>query len=148
MRVYFDACCLNRPFDDQSQDRIRLESEAVKIIMDLCSKGIHSWVISNALEFEITQNPNAEKRAAVLALLGTASECIQLGESANLLARQLLDRGIRPMDALHLSLADVGGCDILLTVDDDLLRRSRDCRELTIRVENPARFVVDELEGL
>jgi len=26
MKVYLDACCLNRPFDDQSQDRIRLES--------------------------------------------------------------------------------------------------------------------------
>ena len=32
-RVYFDACCLNRPFDDQTQDRIRLESEAVLLIM-------------------------------------------------------------------------------------------------------------------
>jgi predicted nucleic acid-binding protein len=24
MKIYFDVCCLNRPFDDQSQDRIRL----------------------------------------------------------------------------------------------------------------------------
>ena len=23
MKVYMDACCLNRPFDDQGQDRVR-----------------------------------------------------------------------------------------------------------------------------
>jgi hypothetical protein len=27
MKIYLDACCLNRPFDDQSRYRIRLESE-------------------------------------------------------------------------------------------------------------------------
>jgi len=27
-RVYLDLCCLNRPFDDQTQERIRLETEA------------------------------------------------------------------------------------------------------------------------
>ena len=28
MRVYLDNCCYNRPFDEQSQLRIRLETEA------------------------------------------------------------------------------------------------------------------------
>ncbi len=28
MKVYLDNCCFNRPFDDQSQLKIRLESEA------------------------------------------------------------------------------------------------------------------------
>jgi len=28
MRVYLDNCCYNRPFDDQSQLRVRLEIEA------------------------------------------------------------------------------------------------------------------------
>ncbi len=27
MRVYLDNCCYNRPFDDQTQLRIRLETE-------------------------------------------------------------------------------------------------------------------------
>ena len=27
-RIYLDVCCLNRPFDDQSQDRVRLDAEA------------------------------------------------------------------------------------------------------------------------
>jgi hypothetical protein len=32
MRIYLDACCLNRPFDNQSQERVRLESEAIQAI--------------------------------------------------------------------------------------------------------------------
>jgi hypothetical protein len=28
MRIYLDNCCFNRPFDDQSQTRVRLEAEA------------------------------------------------------------------------------------------------------------------------
>jgi hypothetical protein len=28
MRIYLDNCCFNRPYDDQSQIRIRIESEA------------------------------------------------------------------------------------------------------------------------
>ena len=29
MRLYLDSCCLNRPFDDQNQLRVRLEAEAI-----------------------------------------------------------------------------------------------------------------------
>lgn len=28
MKLYFDNCCFNRPFDDQSQLKIHLESQA------------------------------------------------------------------------------------------------------------------------
>ena len=28
MRLYLDNCCFNRPFDDQSQLKVRLETEA------------------------------------------------------------------------------------------------------------------------
>ncbi|BAZ26615.1 hypothetical protein NIES4073_75230 [Kalymmatonema gypsitolerans NIES-4073] len=31
--IYLDVCCLNRPFNDQTQERIRLEAEAVFIIL-------------------------------------------------------------------------------------------------------------------
>jgi len=32
-KIYLDVCCLNRPFDDQSQDRIKLEAEAIIMIL-------------------------------------------------------------------------------------------------------------------
>lgn len=30
MKVYLDICCLKRPFDDQSQPRIAVESAAIR----------------------------------------------------------------------------------------------------------------------
>ena len=32
MRLYLDICCLKRPFDDQTQPRIRMESEAENLV--------------------------------------------------------------------------------------------------------------------
>jgi hypothetical protein len=35
LRIYLDVCCLNRPFDNQVQDRVRLEAEAVLAILKI-----------------------------------------------------------------------------------------------------------------
>jgi hypothetical protein len=59
--VYLDACCLNRPFDDQTQDRIRLESEAVLLIIGHVHRGDWRWTGSEVLSFEVKRNPDAER---------------------------------------------------------------------------------------
>ena len=38
MKVYLDVCCLNRPYDDQTQDRVHLECEAVLLILSRLDK--------------------------------------------------------------------------------------------------------------
>ena len=40
MLIYLDMCCLKRPFDDQSQPRIRLETEAVLALLTAESDAI------------------------------------------------------------------------------------------------------------
>lgn len=35
MIVYLDNCCYNRPFDDQTQERVHLESEAILTILKM-----------------------------------------------------------------------------------------------------------------
>jgi hypothetical protein len=61
MRIYLDACCVNRPFDDQSQERIRLESEAVILLLDMRSSGRVRWVTSEVLTEELLRNPDGAK---------------------------------------------------------------------------------------
>ena len=39
MKIYLDVSCLNRPFDDQTQARIRLEAEAVLLILEQFDDG-------------------------------------------------------------------------------------------------------------
>lgn len=42
--VYLDVCCFNRPYDDQTQDRVRLEAEAVLLILRRIEAG--EWRLS------------------------------------------------------------------------------------------------------
>ena len=53
MKIYFDACCLNRPFDDQRQPRIRLEAEAISLILQKLHQREWEWVGSEALVSEL-----------------------------------------------------------------------------------------------
>ena len=39
MRVYLDNCCYNRPFDDQTQPSVRLETEAKLLVQSLMRSG-------------------------------------------------------------------------------------------------------------
>lgn len=56
--IYLDVCCLNRPLDDSSQDRIRLEAEAVLLIYRKCRLGEWNLVSSGAIEAEVKRTPN------------------------------------------------------------------------------------------
>ena len=48
--IYLDVCCLNRPFDDQTQVRIHLEAEAVLMVLSRCEAGAWQWIGSEVIE--------------------------------------------------------------------------------------------------
>ena len=52
MRIYLDACSLQRPLDDRSQPRINIEAEAVLTILALVESGDVEMLSSEAREFE------------------------------------------------------------------------------------------------
>ena len=62
LKVYLDNCCFNRPFDDQSQLIIRLETEAILFIQEEIKNGNIELVWSYILEQENDDNP-FERRA-------------------------------------------------------------------------------------
>ena len=138
IRIYLDACCLNRPFDDQTQTRIRLEAEAVLMILTQCETGDREWIGSEALDWEIEQTPDRERLRRVRSLATHAHRSVPVGPSEVGRAQELEAWGIAAYDALHLACAESGGADVLLTTDDRLLRRSAArASELHVRVANP-----------
>lgn len=144
MKVYLDVCCLNRPFDDQSQVRIRLESEAIVMVFELFATRRHQWVTNEVIEDEVLRNPNEEHRLRILALLVHADERLKVDQTTIGLAQSLVAHGFGTMDALHLAAAEVGGCDILLSTDDGLLRKAGAFQPpLRVRVENPVRWIAE-----
>ena len=55
--MYLDNCSFNRPFDDQSQIRIHLETEAKLAIQKKIMDGEFEIVWSYMLDYENQQNP-------------------------------------------------------------------------------------------
>jgi predicted nucleic acid-binding protein len=109
MKIYLDACCLNRLTDDQAQLRIRREAEAVEQILRRMRDGEIQWIASEALADEIDRNPNMERRLENAALLTLASEVVQVNDHIVRRARDLQDAGYGAFDALHLACAEAAG---------------------------------------
>lgn len=77
---YLDACCLNRPFDDQGQFRVRLETQAILLILEKFYRREWNWIGSDALLSEIRRNPDAENGQRALALLSNTHETVRMSE--------------------------------------------------------------------
>ena len=62
MKIYLDNCCFNRPFDDQRQLRIKLESEAKLFLQEKVLNKEYALVWSYILDFENEANPFDERK--------------------------------------------------------------------------------------
>ena len=62
MRLYIDLSCFNRPFDDQRQERIRGETEAVLAILRRVIEGQDTLLWSWVLSFENDKHPKLDRR--------------------------------------------------------------------------------------
>src|SRR5213593_1623778 len=107
-RIYLDVCCLNRPFDDQTQDRIRLEAEAVFLILGHVQAGDWQWITSEAVSLEIGRTVDLERRGQVWSLAELAHIYVELGEAEHRRGRELEALGFADFDALHLACAESG----------------------------------------
>ncbi len=147
MRIYLDACCLNRPFDDQGQPRIRLETEAIVLILDKFSKREWDWIGSEVLFYEIGNNPDVERmqRAEQLAL--QSHEVVETTEKILQRAEDLEESGFDPYDAIHLASAEQGKVDVFLTTDDRMIKKAKRNKNLfRFSVENPAGWLEETLK--
>jgi len=145
MKVYLDACCVNRLTDDQSQPRIRAESEAIEQILRNVRKGTCQWLGSEALIEEIEGNPDTARKRESRALISLTNELIQMTDPVLERARQLQTAGYGGFDAIHLASAESGHADVLLTMDDRFLRRAeRGLGTPLVSVRNPISWLEEE----
>jgi predicted nucleic acid-binding protein len=137
-KVYLDACCLNRPFDDQSQDRVRLEAEAVLLILGHVERGQWQWISSDVVNYEIQQMPDPERRQRTTVLSRSASSVVSVDREVQDRGSKIAQMGFGSYDALHLAAAEQAHADVFLTTDDRLLRLARRmARDLRVQVDNP-----------
>lgn len=140
MKIYLDNCCFNRPFDDQSQLRIRLESEAKLKIQEDIRAEIHELVWSYILDYENSKNPFVERKKHISKWKDFATDDIeenpQLIETAN---RTYSTTGIKKIDSLHIACAIMGQSDYFLTTDDGIVKRAALIEDVVIT--DPISFI-------
>ena len=139
MKIYLDNCCFNRPFDDQSQIRIRIETEAKLNIQENIRAGKFQLVWSYLLDYENNKNPYSERKTQISRWKKYAITDIE--ESNPLLERaNSLNRfGFKKIDALHIACAIVATCDYCLTTDDKILNKSSKITD--INITDPIGFI-------
>ena len=134
MRIYLDNCCLQRPLDDQTHPRIRVETEAVFAVLAAVQAKELTLLDSEALHFEISRIPDDARRTEALALLSLASEHLQISDAVEALALTFEQMGVSAMDAIHLALASTANADYFCTCDDKLFRKAIAIPGLTCNV--------------
>ena len=146
VKVYLDTSVYNRPFDDQSQSRVRLEAEAFLSILEKAVSGAISILGSSALLYENSRNPFADRKERVSSYLAIASKVIMTSDSIKKRAVSLKLLGIGPFDALHLACAEDGGAEYFVTCDYAIIKKAKkDQTVVRMMVCNPLEFVLEEV---
>lgn len=145
LRVYLDACSLQRPLDDRTQPRINMEAEAILSFLSFVEVGVLDWVSSEVLRTELDFMPDPLRRAEAEKFLKLAIETIPLSNTIENLDLQYAQSGIRLFDALHLASASIARVNFFCTSDDKLLKKGVQLAGLKFRVVSPLELLAEIL---
>lgn len=142
MRVYLDMCCYNRPYDDQSQIKVSLETQAKLHIQDQIQKKQLELVASYMLRYECGQNPYEMRRRAIIQFVDTHTAAYvgseRKGEIESM-ATEIMKTGVKFKDACHVASAIYAGCKYFISTDKRLLKYRTD----RIRLVTPIEFIAE-----
>jgi len=122
-----------------------LESEAVLGIIALCNIGLVELLSSEALLYEGDQSSLPVRKEHTSAVLAKAKSVLMVTQKEKVRAAEIMKVGIKPLDALHVALAESGSADYFCTCDDKLLRNAGKIKDLAVKVVNPV-DLVQEIE--
>lgn len=137
LKLYLDNCCFNRPFDNQSQLIVRLETEAKLFIQEGIKIGEFDLVWSCVLDDENDANPSPVLKQRIMQWKFLAVEDVDVSEEVLQYAKHFAGKGIKSMDALHLACAKSVSVDYFITTDFGILKK----RLVEIKTLNPLDFV-------
>jgi predicted nucleic acid-binding protein len=147
MKIYLDVCCYNRPFDDQTQERIHLEAEAVLIILSNISKKKWALVGSDVVDLEISKILDLEREKKVKFLSAKILQKQKINSALIERAKLIEQKGIQPLDALHIASAECIQAEYLITTDDNLVKKYSNNTSFfkNIKICNPIVFLSEVL---
>ena len=138
MRVYLDNCCYNRPFDEQAQLRVVLETLAKLNIQQQMRDGVLEYAWSSVLDFEISKSRFLDRSLQIMPWAKGAVINVQIDDAIRFRAKEFENNGLKAMDALHVACAEAAECDWFFTTDRGILKKARNM--ISMRVANPVEF--------
>jgi len=145
VKIYLDLCAIQRPLDTSNQIRIVLEAEAVLGIIGFCAIGQAELISSEALLYEGEQSLLPVRKEHTLSVLAKAKNVLIVTEKEKSRATEIMQVGVKPLDALYIALAESGNADYFCTCDDKLLRNAKKVKDLKVKMVNPV-DLVQEIE--
>jgi predicted nucleic acid-binding protein len=141
--LYLDVCTICRPFDNQKIMRIRLETDAIYLIMTKIREGIYCAIASSVHTLEVSAISDVREREEILALLSKFDSNYEIDlKKLRKRADHLYKIGFGVADAAHLAFAE-NTADAFITCDDKLLKKSRK-ENIQLSIYNPIEFIIKE----
>ena len=139
-RIYFDLCCYNRPFDDQSLIKVWLETDAKLHIQKLVKDRKLELVWSFVLDYENSFNPFADRRERIQAWKDLAVHHCGFSTPMAEKTKSLMQLGLKQADASHIACAVLSQANYFITTDKRVLNKN----VTEIQVVNPMTFIERE----
>ncbi|MDR1492932.1 MAG: hypothetical protein LBT05_09450 [Planctomycetaceae bacterium] len=123
MRIYLDLCCYNRPYDEQDNIIVRLESEAKLFIQGLIRDRQLELVWSSMLDYENKDNQSDKKCERIAAWKKMAVVSVRINDTIQKTAANLMTLGIKNNDAIPIASAVAAHVDYFITTDKRILNK-------------------------
>jgi predicted nucleic acid-binding protein len=136
-RVYLDNCCFNRPYDEQSLLKIRLETQSKLNIQKLILDGKIELIWSFIISYENAMNPFVEKRLQIVEWRKVAMLDCGLTDEVLEKSKELVKHGLRQKDSFHIACAIFSSTDYFITTDKGILNKGIS----EVKVINPVDFI-------
>jgi len=143
MIIYLDICCFNRPYDDQSQNRIFIETEAKLLIQQRLKMNEIELVWSYILDYENTANPDFDISFSIEKWENLAKIKVVESDFIVKYANELHKHGFGVKDSLHIACAVEAKSDFFITVDKGILNKRKFADK--IRIVSPTEFIEMEV---
>lgn len=135
----------DRPYDDQSQLKISMETQSKLYIQTLIKDGKLELATSYMLRYECSNNPFEMRRNAIFDFIDR-NTCVYVGIERQTVietkAAEIMKTGVKYKDACHVASAIYAECEYFISTDTRLLKyKSREIKMVT-----PIEFVTETEE--
>ncbi len=140
-KIYLDNCSFTRPYDDQDQTRIHMETLAKIDIQKMITSGDILLAASDYLIHENNMKKDEDIRNHIYEFV-VKNVVIFVGDRdprLDPIIEEVMSSGVKDVDSAHVASAIVAGCDFFITTDDRILKYRTD----RIKIVTPIQFLTE-----